>query len=240
MYSQRTRAAGTRHPAYRTLSESLRVEILDGTYRPGDRLPTEFELSARSGLGRSTVREAIRALESQHLVVTTRGVKGGTFVAEPDTHAAADSLGTQLDFLTAAHRLTIGDLIEARVAIELPATESAARRAGAAADALFEVIPERRDANHLEHNWRFHATVLRLGGNPLFELLAAPILRVLEERFDRSRLPSEQWEQTDAAHRLIAGFIRDGDEVSAREAMRAHLASVRTTYVGIEHREEST
>lgn len=238
MYSQRTRASNPRHPAYRTLSESLRVEILDGTYRPGDRLPTEHELSARSGLGRSTVREAIRALESQHLVVTTRGVKGGTFVAEPDPLAAAQALGTQLDFLTGAHRLTIDDLIEARVAIELPATESAARRAGAAAEDLFHVIPTRRDGDHLEHNWRFHATVLRLAGNPLFELLASPILRVLEERFDRSGLPEEQWEQIDGQHRRIAGYIRDGDQDSAREAMRDHLASVRLTYAGIEQRED--
>lgn len=240
MYSQRTRATATRHPAYRTLSESLRGEILDGTYRPGDRLPTEHEISARSGLGRSTVREAIRALESQHLVVTTRGVKGGTFVAEPDPNAAADSLGTHLDFLTGAHRLTIDDLIEARVAIELPATESAARRAGAAYQDLFDVIPTRRDTNHLEHNWRFHATVLRLGGNPLFELLAAPILGVLEERFDRSRLLGEQWERIDAEHRLIATHIGEGDQESAREAMRDHLASVRLTYAGIEQREDVT
>ncbi len=238
MYSQRTRVA-TRHPAYRTLSDSLRVEILDGTYRPGDRLPTEHELSARSGLGRSTVREAIRALESQHLVVTVRGVKGGTFVAEPDANAAADSLGIHLDFLTGACRLTIDDLIEARVAIELPATERAARLAGPAADGLFDVIPPRRDANHLEHNWRFHATVLRLGGNPLLELLAAPILRVLEERFDRSRLPEAQWEKTDAEHRRIAQHIRNGDQESARKAMGDHLASVRLTYDGIEQREDT-
>ena len=238
MYSQTTRETTTRDPAYRTLSESLRGEILDGTFRPGDRLPTEHEISARSGLGRSTVREAIRALESQHLVVTTRGVKGGTFVAEPDPHAAADALGTHLDFLTGAHRLTIGDLIEARVAIELPATESAARRAGSAAHDLFDVIPEGRDANHLAHNWRFHATVLRLGGNPLFELLAAPILRVLEDRFDRSRLAPEQWEKIDAEHRLIATHIREADQEGAREAMRDHLASVRVTYAGIEQRED--
>lgn len=238
MYSQRTRETKSRHPAYRTLSDSLRVEILDGTYRPGDRLPTEHQLSARSGVGRSTVREAIRALESQHLVVTTRGVNGGTFVAEPDPLAAADSLGTQLDFLTGSHRLTIDDLIEARVAIELPATESAARRAGAASEHLFDVIGARRDSYHLEHNWRFHATVLRLGGNPLLELLAAPILRVLEERFDRSGLPEDRWEQIDGEHRRIAGYIQDGDEDAAREAMRDHLASVRLTYAGIEQRED--
>ena len=75
-------------------------------------------------------------------------------MAEPDKHAATVSLGTHLDFLTGAHLLTIGDLIEARVAIELPATERAARLAGAAAQDLFDTIPLRRDINHLEHNWR--------------------------------------------------------------------------------------
>ena len=234
MYSQRTR----RHPAYRTLSESLRAEILDGTYRPGDRLPSEHALSTRSGLGRSTVREAIRALESQHLVVTTRGVKGGTFVAQPDARAMADSLGTQLDFLTGARKLGVSDLIEAREAIELPATERVAQVGERAAARLFDVIPTHRDGDPLEHNWRFHATVIALAGNPLFELLAAPILRVLEERFDRSRLSSAVWERTDAEHHRIAEHIARGDAGAAREAMRAHLESVGRTYAGIEQRED--
>ena len=238
MYSNRTRASSDRHPAYRALSESLRVEILEGTYRPGDRLPSEHELSLRSGLGRSTVREAIRALESQHLVITTRGVKGGTFVAQPDADAMAESLGTQLDFLTGARRLGVTDLMEARVAIELPATERAARLGAPAAAELLAVIPGRRTGDPLEHNWRFHATMIRLADNPLFELLAAPILRVLEERFDRSKLPSDLWVRTDAEHREIAELIRTGNESAAREAMRTHLASVGHTYIGIEQRED--
>ena len=79
--------------------------------------------------------------------------------------------------------------------------------------------------------------MLQLGGNPLLELLTAPILRILEERFDRSRLSKEQRLQTDTEHRRIAEHIRLGDQESAREAMRDHLASVHVTYVAIEQRE---
>lgn len=234
MYPQRTSPDPASEPAYRSLSETLRTSILDGTYRPGERLPTEHELSTRSGLGRSTIREAIRTLESQGLVVTTRGVKGGTFVAAPDTDTAARTLGTQLDFLTASDQLTVDDLIEAREAIELPATELAARRTSG--NPLTAIIPSHREGDHLRHNWRFHSTVIRLSGNPLFELLAAPILTILESRFDRSRMPLADWLAIDEDHRRIAGHIENGEARQARAAMHGHLETVRLTYAGLEQR----
>ena len=72
-----------RAPAYRLLADDLRAQITSGRLVPGDRLPTEPQLCQRSGVSRSTVREALRLLASQHLIVTTRGVSGGSFVAHP-------------------------------------------------------------------------------------------------------------------------------------------------------------
>ena len=51
---------------------------------PGDRLPSEVELGQAFGVSRSTVREALRSLSSQHLVYTSRGVTGGSFVSAAD------------------------------------------------------------------------------------------------------------------------------------------------------------
>lgn len=203
---------------------------------PGDRLPTEHELSALSGLGRSTVREAIRTLESQRLVVTTRGVKGGTFVAQPDPMGVAESLSTQLDFLTGASRVTISELIEAREAIELPAVTLAAQRSAPDGMRLLDAIPARRgdESGALAHNWQFHAAVIKLARNALFELLAHPILGILETRFDRSGLGATYWETIDDEHRQIARLIHNADETGAREAMRSHLETVRRTYVGLD------
>ncbi len=64
-------------PAYAVLAEHLRNRILSGELQPGARLPGEAELTAEFGVGRSTIREALRSLASQNLITTTRGVTGG-------------------------------------------------------------------------------------------------------------------------------------------------------------------
>ena len=61
-------APGARQPQYAFVADALRAQILAGELQPGDRLPVEPELSARYGVSRSTVREALRVLSSQHLV----------------------------------------------------------------------------------------------------------------------------------------------------------------------------
>lgn len=64
----------------------IRAAILSGQYKPGERLPTEADLSSVLGVGRSTVREAIRVLEAEGLVDSRRGA--GTFVAQKPGLAA--------------------------------------------------------------------------------------------------------------------------------------------------------
>jgi GntR family transcriptional regulator len=60
--------------------EVLRQAIQDGKYPPGSQLPPEMELINLLGVSRSTLREAMRTLEEQHLIVRKRGL--GTFVSE--------------------------------------------------------------------------------------------------------------------------------------------------------------
>jgi len=66
-------------PLYARASEELRKLILGDSYTPGDRLPSEHELSARLGVSRPTLREALRQLEEEGAIVRRHGV--GTFVA---------------------------------------------------------------------------------------------------------------------------------------------------------------
>src|ERR1700716_910080 len=71
-------------PAYRQVADELRRQIIAGLLPAGHRLPNEPELSRAFGVSRSTVREALRVLASQHLIETLRGGRGGSFVAAPD------------------------------------------------------------------------------------------------------------------------------------------------------------
>lgn len=68
-------------PLYTQASEALRQLMQRGNYAPGDRLPSEIELSQRLGISRPTLREALRQLEEDGAIVRRHGV--GTFIAEP-------------------------------------------------------------------------------------------------------------------------------------------------------------
>ena len=122
-----------RPPAYQLLADELREEITSGRLQPGERLPPEPELCVRTGVSRSTVREALRLLASQHLIVTTRGVTGGSFVSHPDAEQLSEALSTGLTLLTHSAGLGMADLLELRRALEIPAAGLAAARRTAGA-----------------------------------------------------------------------------------------------------------
>ena len=68
-------------PLYAQAAEALRNLVRGGDYAPGDRLPSEIELSQRLGISRPTLREALHQLEEEGAILRRHGV--GTFVAEP-------------------------------------------------------------------------------------------------------------------------------------------------------------
>jgi GntR family transcriptional regulator, transcriptional repressor for pyruvate dehydrogenase complex len=117
-----------RPPAYQMLADELRADITSGRLRAGERLPPEPELCVKTGVSRSTVREALRLLASQHLIVTTRGVTGGSFVAHPDAEQLSEALSTGLTLLNNAAAIGFTDLLEVRRALEIPAAGLAAIR----------------------------------------------------------------------------------------------------------------
>lgn len=68
-----------KNPVWRTIADALKVEISEGLYPSGTKLPTEAQLSARFGVNRHTVRHALSALAEEGLTVSRRGA--GVFVA---------------------------------------------------------------------------------------------------------------------------------------------------------------
>ena len=76
-----TRLRNDSRPLYTRASEALKMLIEQGEYHPGERLPSEHELSDRLGISRPTLREALRQLAEERVIVRRHGV--GTFVAQP-------------------------------------------------------------------------------------------------------------------------------------------------------------
>ena len=110
----------TPESAYKQVANSIRCQIFDGTLEPGDQFVPEGALAEQHAVSRSTVREALRLLTSEHLFVMTRGVTGGSFAARPKATQIGESLLRSLDVLTSAKEISISELLEAREMLEVP------------------------------------------------------------------------------------------------------------------------
>lgn len=221
-------------PAYRQVADELRGQIMRGAVAAGERLPSESELAVAFGVSRSTVREALRALTSQHLIETRRGVRGGSFVAAPDPARVVEDIGGALGVLVTTPHLRMEDLLEARLLLEPAAARLAAQRADAEtveavrAAALAPEDPE--DPSGFVPHLDFHTTVLMATGNTMFTMMGQPVHDVLRTRLDRDRVAREEWAAVDGCHRDIAAHIAAGEGGAAEEAMREHLLDLRELY----------
>ena len=93
-------------PAYRKVAAALLERITDRTLSAGDRLPSELELARQFGVNRSTIREAMRELESAGVLRRHRGSKL-MMVSRPEPETVADGVSRAL----ALHDVSILSLI---------------------------------------------------------------------------------------------------------------------------------
>src|SRR6185295_12813802 len=107
-------------PAYRKVAAAIGGRILDRTLREGDRLPPETELARQFGVNRSTVREALRELESNGLVTRRAGSKLMS-VSRPQHFAIAGAVTRGL----VMHDVTFREVWEALTLLEPPIAASA-------------------------------------------------------------------------------------------------------------------
>lgn len=223
--------------SYEQVADQLRELIMRGEVAAGDRLPSEAEMSTMFGVGRSTIREALRALASQNLIYTLRGVHGGTFIAEPDAEHINQYLETKLGLLTGSRGLTVDELLESRELLEVPAARLAAtRRTPEQVVALRKSLHPDSGARDrgFEVNRHFHEIVLEASGNRLLEVITRPVFGVLRSRFLREAAEHKFWEDVDGHHDLITQAIEDQDPVAAGDLMREHLQQICTTYRDID------
>ena len=220
-------------PAYLQVARQLRESILSGQLAVGERLPVESQLGAAMGVSRSTVREALRLLASQGLVVTTRGVTGGTTVAHPSPEQIGEYLETSLGLIVGA--AAVDRLLEVRRMIEVPAAGLAAHRCGAAdVEALRRTVL--LDANTADiaelhaATSAFHLGVLAATGNPVLSVLCRPLFQLLRARLSHESAQRSFWRKTQREHDRIHAAIAAGDASAAEAEMSAHLKMLAATY----------
>jgi GntR family transcriptional regulator, galactonate operon transcriptional repressor len=207
--------------------------ILDGTHRPGDRLPNEEALQARYGVSRTSVREAVKFLSAKGMIEARPRV--GMIVRGPEAWNLLDPevLGWRQGGLHDDPEL-VRSLLEARRVIEPAAAAMAASRASAADLAAIEEgylgmaanLPANLPSDLAaccKADLAFHAAIIQASGNLVFRHLIATIGAALEASFRLSTGLSAAYERTLAAHQGVLEAIRLRDPDAARQRMQALL-----------------
>ncbi|MBD2894758.1 FCD domain-containing protein [Spirillospora sp. NPDC000708] len=222
-----------RSPLVEQAAQRLRDQITDGSWPVGTRLPGETTLARELGVGRSTVREALRALAGAGLVQARQGA--GVFVTatEPDE-----------DFAARLRRASVTDVYEIRMMIEVRAAELAAeRRTDADLAALDAALAARDEAfagpsleDFLDADIALHAAVIAAAHNPVLVDLHAefvPVLRAgLLDLVALVDVRASDEAHGRAAHAALVEAIRAGDPAAAGRVITAELTETLTRLRG--------
>jgi DNA-binding FadR family transcriptional regulator len=205
----------------------IKEMLLAGELRPGDRLPPEKELSERLGLSRSSLREAVKALEVIRVLDVRRG--DGTYVTSLEPRLLLEAIGFVVDLHQDG---TVLELFEVRRILEPAAAALATRRASAQdiarlGELVGQVAQQTSVEDLVEHDLEFHRHIAELSGNAYL----SSILDQLSSSTHRARIWRGLTEagavgRTLEEHRAIVDAMAAGDADLVRSSLTVHIAGV--------------
>ena len=204
----------------------IREMIASGELAPGARLPPEADLATLLGASRNTVREAVRALVTAHVLDVRRG--DGTYVTSLRPELLLEGIGAAVELMQEGFSL---ELIGVRRILEPAATAMAADRIDDAALAILgEVLQRMRgsvsEAERIEHDARFHRLVAAASGNEtLASMLGAVSSRTMRARAWRGVAEEGAGARTVAQHQEILDALTARDPDRAASAALVHVAT---------------
>jgi DNA-binding FadR family transcriptional regulator len=237
--------------AWQLVLRSVESDLLSGVLRPGDRLPGERALAADLGVGRSSVREALRVLEVLGLIRTATGSgpsSGAIIVSTP-----RGGMSALLRLQVAASGFSVADVVDTRLVLETAVAATLADRTAtdesatdesasdhaapgqvapdlAEAESILDAMDEAAlgPADFLALDARFHVALAEAAGNQVVVATMAGLRDAIESYVVAGVPALASWPETAtrlmAEHRGILSAIRSGDAVGARSAVHAHIA----------------
>lgn len=208
------------------VAQDLRRQIVRGELTEGDTLPPETSLMEYFGVSRPTLREALRVLESEMLIIVHRGSHGGARVQSPNGDVAARYAGFVLE-----HRnVDLADVYQARVIIEPPCARIvAAQRTEDDLARIWDAVREAEAANETDDpvlavrvQNEFHSLIVELARNETTSVLWG-MLRHIIDSVTVSRVEPQATHLGGRSHRRLAELIEAQDPDAAEQLWRKHL-----------------
>lgn len=221
-----------RDPAYTRVASAIETKILARELRAGDPLPPETDLAQQFGVHRSTVREALRRLESAGLIKRPPGAKR-MVVSRP----AAAQLASRMRHALVLHDVTFVEVWEAMMVIEPEVAALAAMRrnqadlqALSAAHEAFKASPK-GDPHAVEVVARFFELLGAASRNQVLVLAKQSLTKALAPSLARmiDTVPQARTRIADAQKKIIAS-VRDKNAEEARRWMSKHVRDFKRGY----------
>ncbi len=203
------------------VEEQLMNFILQEPVEIGQRLPNEFELAEKFGVGRSTIREAVKSLVSKGILEVRRG--SGTYVVS-NSAIENDPLG--LAHLNDKFKLAL-ELCDVRIMLEPEIAAAAAEHATKAEVKELQKLCDEVEKlylngeDHIKKDIEFHTCIARCSKNRVVETLIPTINEAVQTFANLTEYSLVN--ETIETHRSITEAIADADPVGARCAMIMHL-----------------
>jgi DNA-binding FadR family transcriptional regulator len=202
------------------IARDLASYIVNSNLPAGTPLPPEREMVQSMGVGRTTLREALRLLETRGVLTIRSGPRG-----RPDPRDLSEGLSLILQFEKAD--LTV--MMDARSALEPAAARLAATRISP------EMLEDLRETNRLiaenaddvetffELNREFHRLIAEAGGNIVVRIFVESIMSIADGKSAGIVYKKPQIDAIVEAHERVIEALADGDAQAAEAAMNAHL-----------------
>jgi GntR family transcriptional repressor for pyruvate dehydrogenase complex len=226
-----TRVQTTR--VFEEIALQIRVRLATGRLRPGDRLPSERDLAQQLGVGRNSVREALRALEVSGILQLHKGGGGGAFIAQP----TGDVVVSAMQDMYQLGAITPQQFTEARIGLSDQVVRLACERLTDddlhQLEANVEAATRASERNDYVSRARialeFHHILSRATRNPLLVAMTAGMLQIMERFIDRLGAPSGPYVLP--SRKAFLRHLRKRDAAAASAEMTKLLHRVHSYYL---------
>ncbi len=228
-----------RQRLHEPVAEQIRQAIFRGLIVTGHKLPPEREMAEHFQTSRVALREALRALEKEGLIIIKRGAGGGAFVADFDNalEALAESLNTVVKLGSAKS----ANLTEMRSILEPEITRLATMRATpediSAIEAVVIAQEQELESGELSRklDMEFHRCIAQAAHNPVMNIVVNAVNQSIRDSILRSKRTEEMRKRVVSYHRDIFEAVRSGIAELAKRAMNAHVVDVQCHLESSDH-----
>jgi len=216
--------------------ELLKNLIIEEHLKPGSELPSERDLAKQLKVSRYSLREALRAAQAQGLIELSQGRRPR--VKPPSSDALTEIFGITIR----RSKISLFDLIVARISLECDIVSMVARKADEELIARLETITRDMEIHKVDLEYcaakdvEFHDTLVNYTGNSVFKIMLDSVAYQLTTS-RRATLRLGGVERALEGHRAIIAALKQNDQEKARAAMLGHLEMAEDDIMIIENME---